>query len=366
MANIEQLNILKMGVAAWNEWRRKNSLTRPELIEANLSDAPLAGALLSGADLSGADLSGASLMNANLIDANLSEADLRTTVLLDADLCGADLNGAKLMAANLASADLRGANLTGANLSGANLSEAVLAGANLNKCVLASTTFGNNDLSEVKGLEEVEHRAPSTIGIDTLYQSRGRIPEEFLRGAGVPDHFITYLPSLTGDENPIHYYSAFISFSSKDEELAKRLHSRLRQEHVRVYFAPEHMKGGRKVHEQIDEAIPVYDKLLLVLSEHSINSEWVMREIRRARKAERDEKQRKLFPIRLCEFEQLQDWECSDSMSGIDLAEEVRQYFIPDFSKWKDHDAFETCFKRLLTDLQADEGKTGGKGSKLD
>jgi hypothetical protein len=26
---------------------------------------------------------------------------------------------------------------------------------------------------------------------------------------------------------------------------------------------------------------------------------------------------------------------------------EVREYFIPDFSNWKDHDAFESAFARL-------------------
>ncbi|HEU0009584.1 MAG TPA: hypothetical protein VFT34_07200 [Verrucomicrobiae bacterium] len=41
--------------------------------------------------------------------------------------------------------------------------------------------------------------------------------------------------------------------------------------------------------------------------------------------------------------------------SGQDLAEEARQYFIPDFSNWKNHDAFEQAFDRLLRDLEAEE-----------
>jgi len=41
--------------------------------------------------------------------------------------------------------------------------------------------------------------------------------------------------------------------------------------------------------------------------------------------------------------------------SGRNPAEEVRQYFIPDFSNWKNHDAFEQTFDRLLRDLKADE-----------
>jgi hypothetical protein len=35
------------------------------------------------------------------------------------------------------------------------------------------------------------------------------------------------------------------------------------------------------------------------------------------------------------------------------LAEEVRGYFIPDFSGWKRHDDFERAFARLYEDLKA-------------
>src|SRR5262249_29670289 len=62
-----------------------------------------------------------------------------------------------------------------------------------------------------------------------------------------------------------------------------------------------------------------------------------------------------LFPIRLVDMDTLRDWECFDADSGKDLAREVREYFIPDFTNWKDHDSFERAFARLLKDLQATE-----------
>ena len=52
-------------------------------------------------------------------------------------------------------------------------------------------------------------------------------------------------------------------------------------------------------------------------------------------------------------------WKCFDAESGKDLAVEIREYFIPDFSNWKDHDAFETAFERLLRDLKAEESHQG-------
>src|SRR5262249_11448364 len=138
------------------------------------------------------------------------------------------------------------------------------------------------DLSDVNGLEAIRHDGPSTIGVDTLFRSKGRIPEAFLRGCGVPETLIEYLPSLMGSMEPIQFYSCFISHSSHDREFAARLHSRMVQEKLRVWYAPEDMRGGQKILDQIDEAIRVHDKLLLVLSEASMASDWVRYEITRA------------------------------------------------------------------------------------
>lgn len=385
MANEEHLKILRQGVKVWNEWMQSEKKTEfetsrrgsckqpifyPNIMRADLSKADLSkeklekidfeqvdlrdtilhSAILSGANLTRAKLEGSDLRNANLFRAYLLKADLVNSNLEHAILVHADAHRANLSGANLAGATLRSTEFTGAKLDGANLTDSEMSG----------TVFGSNDLSEVIGLDTIRHNAPSFIGIDTLYKSGGKIPESFLRGCGVPDEFIDYLPSLIRAPQAIQFYSCFISYSSKDEEFCKRLHARMRAEHLRVWFAPEDVKGGEKLYEQIDRAIQMHDRLLIVLSEESLKSKWVMTEIRRARKTELREGRRKLFPIRLCSYEQLRDWECLDADSGEDLAVEVRGYFIPDFSNWKDHDAFESAFDRLLKDLRAAE--VGGKG----
>ena len=74
-----------------------------------------------------------------------------------------------------------------------------------------------------------------------------------------------------------------------------------------------------------------------------------------ARKAELRDKCRKLFPIRLVDMDTLRDWECFDADTGKDLALEVREYLVPDFTQCKDHDSFERAFARFLKDLQATE-----------
>ncbi len=317
MANPEHVEILKRGVEVWNEWRDEHPDIRPDLIRADLGYADL-----HNADFSGVDLSGADLGYANLGNANLSSADLSRSVLYGADL--------------------RDANLSGADFT---------------FVIVGYTAFAGNDLSEVEGLETVRHDGPSSIGVDTLYKSGGKIPEAFLRGCGVPADFITFIPSHFGVQQAIQFYSCFISYSTRDEEFARRLYSRMRDEKLRVWFAPEEMKGGQKLYEQIERAIQLHDRLLLVLSESSMQSEWVITEIQRARETEMKEGRRKLFPITIVEFDKVKAWRRFDADTGKDLAKEVREYFIPDFSDWKDHDAFEKAFERLLRDLRAEEAR---------
>ena len=143
------------------------------------------------------------------------------------------------------------------------------------------------------------------------------------------------------------------------QEFAERLHTDLQAKGARCWFAPEEMKAGRKVHEQIDEAIRLHDRLLLILSEDSMKSEWVKTEIAKARKREVKDGKRVLFPVRLVGFEALRDWECFDADTGKDSAREIREYFIPDFSNWKEHDSYQTAFHRLVKDLKAESASAG-------
>jgi uncharacterized protein YjbI with pentapeptide repeats len=373
----EAIRLLKRGeegVKAWNQ-RRNSGEELPELIGADLSGANLIEADLSGANLIGANLIGANLIGANLSGANLDKANFNGANLIGANLGGANLSGADLggtnlswaefIGANLAEADLRVATLSWAklirakliraNLSRADLTRADLTGANLSEARCYYTAFNNVNLATVRGLDNVYHLGPSTVGVDTLIKSQGRIPDSFLLACGVPERWIEFLPSSIGMLEPNHYYSCFMSYSTKDEKFASRLYSRLRDEKLRVWYSPEEIKGGRTLEEQIGQAIRVHDKLLLVLSKASMASPWVKHEIRQALIWEKEDKRRVLFPIRVCPWKPVKEWKCFDAENGQDLAEIVRKYFIRDFSKWRDKDAFETAFSRLLKDLKADE-----------
>jgi TIR domain-containing protein/pentapeptide repeat protein len=327
MADREHVDILMQGVEAWNQWRRKHPETRPDL---------------SSADLSLAKLHKVDFHGTNLIRANLTSTNLIGAVLDQANLSRACLNGATFYRASLTRATLVGASLHEASLIDADLTRTNLTRADFSYAFVGLTNFGGVDLSTVQGLDTVDHRWPSIIGIDTIYLSQGNLPMVFLQGAGVPDTLIDYIRTLI--HHPIQYYSLFISYSSKDEALARRLHTDLQANGVRCWFAPEDLKIGNKFRQRIDEAIHQQDKLLLLLSEYSIESLWVENEVEAALEKEDQQQREVLFPIRLDDavMQTSQAW----------TATLRRTRHIGDFTNWTDLQAYQIAFDRLLADLR--------------
>ena len=52
-----------------------------------------------------------------------------------------------------------------------------------------------------------------------------------------------------------------------------------------------------------------------------------------------------------------------DADTGKDSAPEIREYFIPDFSNWKDHDSYQKAFERLLRELRASKEESTAEQS---
>ncbi|MBN1221011.1 MAG: toll/interleukin-1 receptor domain-containing protein [Anaerolineae bacterium] len=376
-ANLSQANLSGAYLSRAN--LRGADLGGANLVEANLSQANLSGANLSGTDLSGADLgqaeliwadfdqallNGVNLSQTDLTEADLSQASLRGANLSEADLFRANLSQADLSQANLIWADLCQANLSGVSLNQANLNRARLDGADFSRAVIGLTSFGDVALNAVKGLDCVEHLGPSTVGLDTLSRSRGQIPDVFLRGCGLSDVQIETAkfnnPDLPFDQimaitNKIHELlleqttlSCFISYAREDEVFAQQLHNDLQQNGIRCWFSAEAMKfGNDKGRPTIDYASRLYDKLLLILSECSINRSWIKREVEDAFKEEDRRTEMVLFPVQLDEtvLETDQAW-------ATDIR---RTRHVGDFSQWQDQEVYQQSLTQLLRDLTVKE-----------
>lgn len=354
MPNYKRLEILKQGVEVWNRWKRENPPNPYDMTVEGFNGVDFRGEDFRGADFSSelfarADFDGANLKGVSFRGANLTKANLRVARLAEADMSGADLTLVNLSGATMLKADLSRASLWSANFS-----DALLFDSNFTEARAHQTIFSNNDLRTVKGLSSVRHAGPSYVDISTIYLSEGNIPETFLRGCGLPENFITYLRSLVS--HPIEFYSCFISYSSKNQLFADRLYADLQNKGVRCWLASEDLKIGEKLRVGIDESIRFHDKLLLVLSRHSVASDWVEQEVETALDRERKERRTVLFPIRL-----------DDAVMKVEsgwpaLVKNTRN--IGDFRKWSNVGGYQKALDKLLHDLKAEDMEVAGDKTK--
>jgi hypothetical protein len=112
------------------------------------------------------------------------------------------------------------------------------------------------------------------------------------------------------------------------------------------------MKIGDRIRDRIDESIYMQNKLMLILSKHSIASQWIEQEVETALQKEREQGCDVLFPIRL------DDTVMTVRTGWPALIKKTRH--IGNFSTWEQTDEFQKSYKRLLNDLRVNwaEGKT--------
>lgn len=140
-----------------------------------------------------------------------------------------------------------------------------------------------------------------------------------------------------------NYHSCVLSYSSEDQTFAAKLYEDLRQQGVSCWFATHDLKIGDKLRTQIYEAIQTKDKLLLILSEDAIKSDWVEREVELSFEEERQQERLILFPIRL---------DNAVMHTSAAWAGDIRRTrFIGDFSRWQDEQWYKRALQRLLSDL---------------
>ncbi len=141
---------------------------------------------------------------------------------------------------------------------------------------------------------------------------------------------------------PIDFCSYFISYSWFDQPFATRLLDDLQSVGVRCWLDPKDIKVADSVLPQIDLSMQVHDKVLLVLSDSSVRSDWVNIEIQNALKLEQERNQTILFPVRL-----------DDAILGATVpgVERVREKHILDFRDWHNDSSYQRAFSRLVRDL---------------
>ena len=310
-------------------------LTRANMSRCSLTRSNLSRCTLRSADLTGADLSSSDISFANLERANLSKTDLSS-----ADLTGANLSGANLRDSILSSTTLKLADLTGADLRGASFIKADLESATFFQAVLGISTFVNCDLSTAIALEFARHTGPSTIGLDTLAKSGGRIPRKFLEDAGVAEPLIEAQDSLTGVNRD--FPSVLTIGSIGDENLAGRLRDSLRAAHIPCWNIAADDESALQSGETILANTVYFDRLVLLCTEPSLQSPQTRRYMSELAGGKGPDSRRDITSLAADTLFDHSD----DALCAL-----LKQGKVVDFRGWEEDRVFETAVASLVNIL---------------
>lgn len=100
--------------------------------------------------------------------------------------------------------------------------------------------------------------------------------------------------TLSGD---VQRPSVFLSHSNKDKRFVRALAHRLKKEGIRVWLDEAEMKVGESLIEKLGQALASVDFLVVVLSQASIESVWVQKEVEIAMSQEMKSRKVKVLPI---------------------------------------------------------------------
>lgn len=324
----------------WNRWREEREWEELDF---------LAGADLSNLDLTKADFTGVGAEEASFENSRLSDVS-------DASFRGSSFRDAHLFEGNYFRCDFSSCDFDGANLWGTTFNDCSLKAANFRRSTLGNINFADVDLSYAVNTEHGTQRIPSFISTATLRASRGRIPDGLLKGCGLSDVEILmsklWDPDLSADElttllyrihnlktsAPIQKRYVFISYSHHDAPFVEQLEQRFDKLGIRFWRDKHDLKAGR-IETQIDRAIGVHSIVLLVLSKHSVASDWVEWEVSKARAVEKLHKRDVICPIALDDAWKTADWPGP-------LRRQIEDYHILDLSSPTEKD-----FAKLIDGL---------------
>ena len=219
------------------------------------------------------------------------------------------------------------------------------------------------DLSQAEGLTEVRHGGPSRTILAGLPRSEGRsLPASFLAGCGVADWEIELaklhdpsVPDELGQEitntafqlrfsGPIQISPLFISYSHADAEFVESLEPKLNKRGIR-FWRDVHDATAGPLEDIVKRAMRSNPTVLLILSEDSVESDWVELEVESARRLAKELRRHVICPIALDDA-----WKECNWPERLRL--QVEKYNILNFSGWRDESTFDSMFVRLVDGLK--------------
>lgn len=172
---------------------------------------------------------------------------------------------------------MAGAFLRAAILIKADFSGAVPRETDFDAAILGWTIFGNTDIRVAKNIDRAHCLHPVSVGLDTLQLSRWQVPRSLLASARTPPGVIATIEAWAGRAS--RYHSCFLSHSSRDDEIVRKVYYQLRMDGVPCFRSGEDIEPGADWKAALTKRLKRSDRVLVMVSRNSLESEGVRDEM---------------------------------------------------------------------------------------
>ncbi|QDW35784.1 toll/interleukin-1 receptor domain-containing protein [Bradyrhizobium sp. KBS0727] len=318
------IKLLTSSARAWNDFKRQqkhsivwygddaNHYWLPGYL-INLRDVDLRNADLTDRDLSNVDFSGSNLSKVDFSRSRLDSRDINGTFTGYTDLTGCNLTRSKWAPSRLhyvrannadfSHAEFNGVTLDHCQLQNAKFAKTLIAaefdstdikGADFKDSYIFASSFFGMDLSAADNLNLASYHGDSRIDYQTIKLSQS-VPPPLLAACGVAAFHIPYIDAIS--KNSAKHPSCFISYSAHDHKFIERFRNELSNNGIRTWFAPRDLSFGASTRDVIEAQIRSHDRLIVVLSKSSLQSQWVQFEVETALELERRKKGEIIIPV---------------------------------------------------------------------
>ncbi len=130
-----------------------------------------------------------------------------------------------------------------------------------------------------------------------------------------------------------------------DRVFCEKVHADLQANGVRCWFLPEDVSTSKPGASGVNDAVRIYDKLLVICSKHSMCSPSVIREIDRALMLGDHEERPVLYCLTRDDF-LAKEW-------SHPRKDEVLKTLVSDFRHWEKPESYERALGKVLRALKA-------------
>lgn len=284
---------------------RKAKMEHVQILNSNINNAKLSSALLTFAIIDNCSFLRADLESCIAISSKFHKCDLTEANIDRANFSGSQIQGAILKHTSGKQALFVQANLEKAQLEEGNFCQAVFDNANLCSANLKAARFQNASFTnaDLQGIEvnETDLRQADLRGADLINVSlhmancyQTKIFQEDMRYANI---FMKQAKDESFSIIRKNKVRVFISYSHADSSFAVRLEKALKKRSVDVWIDRKEILVGESLIGRIREGIDSSKFVCAVLSQQSLQSQWVKNELDIAMNQQIESGSVKVFPL---------------------------------------------------------------------